>query len=81
VAQARYPLDLFLAGLTRAELPGGEAVEAVGLMGAFPPRGAAGVPTALVFLEWTDCRGWRWQALVDAINYKLMKDKQAEASA
>jgi hypothetical protein len=67
IAQANVPVPAFLAGLTHSPF-GDEPPDAVGLIGTFRMRrkpGDPGVPVAMVFLEWTDCRWWQWRALLD----------------
>lgn len=53
----------FLASLSRAEIQGDPPVAAVGVMGRFSGTAPTGTPldTAMVFLEWSDCRWWHWQ--------------------
>src|SRR5688572_11421317 len=64
VIQAKMSPSWFLAGLSRTPINGGE-VEAVGVIGTFRMRrrqdGTPGIPVAMVFLEWADCRWWQWR--------------------
>lgn len=56
-----------LALLTRARFADGMHPRAVGLIGVFGYRAQpkdTPVPTALLFLEWADCRWWQYRALV-----------------
>ena len=62
--RSQLPLPFFLAGLTRAEAPGGE-LHCVGVIGALNHR-RSDVRQATVYLEWADCRWWLWRALIDA---------------
>lgn len=59
------PVDVFLAGLSRSEAPGG-GLHCVGVMGTFTRRDRPGVRQLMVFLEWEDCRWWLWRGLLDA---------------
>ncbi|MBT3224423.1 MAG: hypothetical protein HN348_35595, partial [Proteobacteria bacterium] len=64
VIEARFPLNRFLASMSSV-IHGG--VDAIGVMGTFKMHRQGekdGVPVAMVFLEWEDCRWWQWRALV-----------------
>lgn len=64
---AKSPPAMFLAGLTRVGLDDPRGALAVGVMGRFLLKrhpSDSGVPLAMVFLEWTDCRWWQWRALL-----------------
>lgn len=57
--------NVFVATLTRAEVPFAGVLEAVGVIGEFRWRSRHtpdGLPVATVFLEWSDCRWWHWRA-------------------
>lgn len=73
-------LEAFLAGLTRAEVPDDGPPEAVGVLGAFRPRDG-GVPVALAFLEWADCRWWCWRAALAAAGGGVRDDTVTVRSA
>lgn len=63
-ADAGVPFPNLLAGLV-----GRGGLDAVGILGRLwwrPQRAEPAVPVAVVFLEWTDCRWWAWQQLLDA---------------
>jgi len=65
----RTSLGMFIAGLTRSELPEAGPLLAVGVMGRFALRrgkNSEPVPVAMVFLEWSDCRWWHWKGLIAA---------------
>lgn len=84
LAEAKVPPGPFLAGLTRSELAGSGPPLAVGVMGTFQLRrrpGDAGVPVALVFLEWADCRWWQWQTLIEASGRGLREETEVVARA
>jgi hypothetical protein len=63
------PVPMLLGGLSRSIQADRPAVKAVGMIGVFRPRPSTsrppGVPVAMVFLEWTDCRWWQWRGLID----------------
>jgi hypothetical protein len=63
-------IDMFLAGMSRADVPDAGPVEAVGVAGRFrtkvPGTRRGEAPVALAFLEWSDCRWWMWRSLIDA---------------
>jgi hypothetical protein len=64
VADARVPFGQVLAGLVgRGEL---DAIGVVGRLWWRRRRDERPVAVAVVFLEWTDCRWWCWQQLLDA---------------
>ncbi|MCO4743431.1 MAG: hypothetical protein KC912_01495 [Proteobacteria bacterium] len=65
IDNAYMPVDVFLAGLSRSEAPGG-GLHCVGVMGTFTRRDRPGVRQVMVFLEWEDCRWWLWRGLLDA---------------
>lgn len=68
VAESEVPIGVFLAGLCGWHPPDGPAV-AVGVAGRMtyrPTRDGAPVPVASVYLEWPDCRWWRWWQVLDA---------------
>ena len=68
VAEKRIALPMLLAGLSRSTAEDAGPVDAVGLMGVFRARRSPkepGVPVALVFLEWPDCRWWHGKALLE----------------
>ncbi len=71
---------VLLAGLTRAEVPFASEVLAVGLVGRFKER-TTGVPLAMVFLEWEDCRWWHWRALIDPSTGALREDTETVSRA
>ncbi len=65
--EASSSLPHFFASLTRSTADDGGPPEAVGVVGAVRTkvaRGGPGIPTALVFLEWADCRWWQWRCLM-----------------
>ena len=67
-SEAQASLPAFLASLSATLPDGTRPVDAVGLAGTFDLRhGDSSPPTtiAMVFLEWSDCRWWRWRALLD----------------
>lgn len=64
IQAGQVPINLFVAGLTRAEAPGGD-LHCVGLVGTLTHK-KNGVKQAVVFLEWADCRWWLWRGLIDA---------------
>ena len=69
VVRAGFSPNWFAATLTRATPDDDGPVLAVGLLGTHQMRRRGeqeGVPIALVFLEWADCRWWSWRALVTA---------------
>jgi hypothetical protein len=64
IVDAKIPVNLFLAALTRAEVgPELGDAGAIGVMGTVRVRGA---PMAIAFLEWPDNRWWLWRSLLDA---------------
>lgn len=65
IVKASMPVDVFLAGLSRSEAPGG-GLHCVGVMGTFTRKDRPGVKQVMVFLEWEDCRWWLWRGLLDA---------------
>lgn len=83
--EARIPLPMFLAGLSRSEAEGAGAVEAVGLMGVVAvraePAGPPPAPMALAFLEWSDCRWWSWRAPVDREARVVLDDNEVVTRA
>lgn len=84
VMKAKIPLAGFLAGLSRAEMEGAAPPYAVGLIGRFTYRGkkkGPGIPMAMVFLEWSDCRWWQWRVLIDAKGTGLLDDTETIISA
>lgn len=74
ITQASLPVDVFLAGLSRAEAPGG-GLHCVGIMGTFTRRDRPGVRQVMVFLEWEDCRWWLWRGLLD-VDGALIEDSE-----
>lgn len=67
MSEAKIPLAHFLAALSRSEVEGFGPARAVGLVGRMQRRTReGGVPVALAFLEWSDCRWWQWIALLGA---------------
>lgn len=78
VVQAKMPVPAFVSGLTRSAVTSDEPVAVVGLIGTFRLRRRpeeAGVPIAIVFLEWTDCRWWHWRGLLDPTDQKRILDE------
>ncbi len=67
---------MFVAALTRIEVDFAGPAEAVGVIGKFEARSGDGpaVPVGLVFLEWGDCRWWRWQAPLDPTTGHIRDD-------
>ena len=68
-----------IALMTRASFPDGAAVRAIGLMGVYGYRARPedpAVPTALVFIEWTDGRWWQWRALIDPSDARLLTETE-----
>ncbi len=85
LVQQQSPIPPFVAGLSTSPTEMG-AAEAVGVMGTFRwrrDRSDAGVPIALVFLEWTDCRWWFWRALLqpEGEGLRLREDTETRACA
>ncbi len=77
--EQQIAVGTFLAGLASSSLPDQMPdVEAVGLMGTFMRRRGRepGAPVALLFLEWTDCRWWSWQALLEADQKTLLTNTE-----
>ncbi len=79
VIEARMRVGLFLAGLTRSISDDAGPVVAVGVMGVLRSRrrdsgDGPGVPMAVAFLEWEDCRWWHWKALVDPDQQQVRED-------
>lgn len=67
--EAKIPMAGFMAGLSRSTSPDIGDPIAVGLMGRVNwrrQRKEVGIPVAMVFLEWSDCRWWQWRGLLDA---------------
>ncbi|MFT6145423.1 MAG: hypothetical protein ACJAZO_000301 [Myxococcota bacterium] len=68
-----------MAMFSRAQFHDGVDARAVGLIGTFGYRRQPAdtpVPTALVFLEWADCRWWQWRGLIDPADNALRVDTE-----
>jgi len=78
------PVKLLLAALTRMDLRDDDTeVEAVGVIGVVGAQRGPGpaIPLAITFLEWTDCRWWHWQALMDAEGREVAQATETVRSA
>ena len=85
VVAAKHSIHAFIAGLSRSKLDQNpdSTVVAVGVAGRFTTRqrnAKVSTPVALAFLEWSDCRWWQWQGLLDG-NDALVPDSAIERSA
>ena len=79
VIQAKFPIQRFIAGLTRSTAEGAGPVDAVGVIGVVRTKGhkdAPPVPIAMAFLEWPDGRWWHWRALIDPDNQGILDDSE-----
>lgn len=85
VVEASVSPQMFLAGLSHSVIPDGDRVDAVAVMGTFRfhhrGRQGPGVPTAMVFLEWGDCRWWQWRGLLEVDSKTLIEATETRGRA